>query len=141
MEFTKKGGMVLNRLDLVESIDYKGEDMEFYEDLGQYVYEKKNIIFAWDEEPQEDYLEIINGLVDNYYSHLDEIIAFMMPELREMYGEINLDDVQDKLGKPVIDYNLRQLLYLEHTFDYEHIFTIEFADDKFEDLKYFSVDG
>jgi len=64
-----------------------------------------------------------------------------MPELREMYGEINLDDVQDKLGKPVIDYNLRQLLYLEHTFDYEHIFTIEFADDKFEDLKYFSVDG
>ncbi len=29
----------------------------------------------------------------------------------------------------------------EHTFDYEHIFTLEYLDDEFKQLSHFSVDG
>ena len=28
--------------------------MEFREDIGQYVFEYEGLIFAWDEEPEED---------------------------------------------------------------------------------------
>ena len=115
--------------------------MDFNEDLQQYVIENENILFAWDEEPEDDYIETVKKLTKNYYDQLDRIIEFMLPDLIEMYGPVESEEVKGKLGKPLIEQDRGQLMYLEHTFDYEHIFTIEFLDDEFKDLQYFSVDG
>lgn len=115
--------------------------MEFNEDLGQYVYEVNGIIFAWDEEPEEDYEELAKTLSDNYYSHLDSIIELMMPDLQEVYENVSDKDVKEKLGRPIIDYDNGQVTYIEQTFDDIHIFTFEFLDDEFEELQFFSIDG
>ena len=115
--------------------------MTFNEDLQQYEFENENILFTWDEEPGDDYLETVEKLTRNYYEQLDKIITFMLPDLIEMYGQVEPEEVKTKLGRPNIDCSLGQLLYLDHTFDYEHIFTIEFSDDEFKDPLYFSVDG
>lgn len=65
----------------------------------------------------------------------------MLPDLNEIYGPLEPEEVKTKLGKPLIEPNRGELLYLDQTFDYEHIFTIEFLDDKFKKLQYFSIDG
>ena len=115
--------------------------MDFNEDLQQYVIENENILFAWDEEPEDDYIETVKKLTKNYYDQLDSIIEFMLPDLIEMYGPVESEEVKGKLGKPLIEQDRGQLMYLEHTFDYEHIFTIEYSDDEFKALQYFVVDG
>ena len=65
----------------------------------------------------------------------------MMPDLIEVYGDVDTETVKEKLGKPVIDYDNGTIKYLERTFDDIHIFEFEFLDDAFEDIKYFSIDG
>lgn len=115
--------------------------MDFNEDLQQYVFENKGLIFAWDEEPNGDYQETVQMLSQNYYDHLDVIIDFMMPDIEDMYGDVRFDDVKNNLGKPIIDYDNGRVSYCEQTFDDCHIFEFEFLDDKFEDLQYFSIDG
>ena len=41
--------------------------MEFRKDLGQYVYEYEGLIFAWDEEPEEDIQNTVESLAENYF--------------------------------------------------------------------------
>lgn len=95
--------------------------MRFDENLGQFVYEYEGIVFAWDEEPGKDFP--------------------VAPDLKEMYGITDPGEIKRKLGKPVIDLTMGEINYLEHTFDYEHIFTLEYLDDEFKQLSHFSVDG
>ena len=45
--------------------------MEFREDIGQYVFEYEGLIFAWDEEPEEDIQDTVKTLANNYFKHLD----------------------------------------------------------------------
>lgn len=115
--------------------------MEFNEDLQQYSYEYEGLIFVWDEEPEEDVQETVEMLCKNYKDHLHKIIEFMLPDLREMYGNVTADDVSDKLGQPIIDINNGRVSYCEQTFDSCHLFEFEFLDDEFEELQYFSIDG
>ncbi len=115
--------------------------MEFNEDLQQYFFEYKNLVFVWDEEPDEDFIDTVKTVAENYRRKLDEIINFMMQDLKEMYGEISAEDVKNNLGKPTIDYDNGKVSYFEQTFDDCHIFEFEFLDDEFEDLQYFSIDG
>ena len=115
--------------------------MEFNEDYELYVHENENILFAWEEEPEDDYIEIVEKLTKNYYDQLDKIIEFMLPDLIKVYGPVDPEEVKEKLGNPLINYDSGQLEYLNHTFDDEHILTMEFLDDEFKDLQYFSIDG
>ena len=118
------------------------EDLvEFNEDLGQFVFEYNGLTFAWDEEPEEGYMEEVKAISENYIGHLSSIVEFVMPDITEIWGDFSLDEVKEKLGRPVIDYDRGQVYYLEQTFDDVHIFTLEFSDDEFEDLQYFSIDG
>ena len=110
--------------------------MRFDENLRQFVYEYEGIVFAWDEEPGKDFPDTVKKLAAGYYERLDDIVGHIAPDLKEMYGEI-----KRKLGKPVIDLTMGEINYLEHTFDYEHIFTLEYLDDEFKQLSHFSVDG
>lgn len=65
----------------------------------------------------------------------------MLPNLKELYGELDEKSVKEKLGKPIIDYDNGVVKYLEQSFDNIHIFSFEFLDDEFKDIQYFSIDG
>ena len=115
--------------------------MEFDESLQQYVYQYEDLIFSWDEEPNEQYINKVKALAKNYKDNLDRIIDFMLPDLREMYGDISKQDVKKNLGKPIIDYNQETVTYCDQSFDDCHIFEFEFSNNTFEKLEHFSVDG
>ena len=40
--------------------------MEFREDIGQYVFEYEGLIFAWDEEPEEDIQDTVKTLANKF---------------------------------------------------------------------------
>lgn len=52
-----------------------------------------------------------------------------------VYKRINFPDFNGERNL------MGEINYLEHTFDYEHIFTLEYMDDEFRQLSHFSVDG
>lgn len=114
--------------------------MRFDNDLEQYVYEYDDLVFVWDE-PPKDYQEQIKILAENYHKNFNEIIHFMLPDILEVYGDVCIDEMKEKLGRAFIDIDHGQVNYLEQTFDDIHIFTFEFLDDQFEKLDYFSIDG
>jgi len=115
--------------------------MKFNEDMEQFVFEYNGLIFAWDDEPENGYLEQVKIIAENYNQRLDSIIRFMQPYITEIFGNFSIDEIREKLGKPVICYDNGQVTYLEQSFDDIHIFTFEFLDDSFSDLQYFSMDG
>ena len=115
--------------------------MRFDEELEQFVFEYHGLIFAWDEEPEENYMEQVKTISEKYNARLDSIIEFMMHDIVAAFGDFSTDEIKEKLGKPVINYDNGQVNYLEQSFDDIHIFTFEFMDDEFQDLKYFSMDG
>ena len=115
--------------------------MDFDESLQQYIYQYEDLIFSWDEKPEGEYINIVKVLSKNYKDNFDKIIDFMMPGLREMYGDISREDVKNNLGKPIIDYNRGTVSYCDRTFDDWHIFEFEISDEKFEKLEHFSVNG
>lgn len=86
--------------------------MEFRKDLGQYVYEYEGLIFAWDEEPEEDIQNTVESLAENYFKNLDVIIDFMLADIKEIYGEVTVEDVKEKLGKPVIPHFEHKLVVI-----------------------------
>lgn len=115
--------------------------MKFDEDMEQYVFEYNGLLFAWDEEPEDGYLEQVKIVSENYILRLDSIIRFMQPYITEVFGHFNIDEIKEKLGKPVICYDNGQVIYLEQSFDEVHIFSFEFLNDSFSELQYFSMDG
>ena len=52
-----------------------------------------------------------------------------------------MEEIEEKLGKPMIDIDNGQVTYCEQTFDDIHIFSFEFLDDEFNEMQYFSIDG
>ena len=115
--------------------------MEFNEDLGMYTMECQGLTFAWEEEPEEDVTDEVAEYAENYHAHLDGIAEFIRPDIKAMYGCDDIEEIKVKLGKPVINYYDGQVLFTDHKFDQIHLFTLEFLDDAFEDLQYFSIDG
>lgn len=108
--------------------------------LDMYVCEYNGIQFSVDE-PDEDISDTVRTLAENYNSRLNGIIEFMLPDLKELYGQIATEDAKDKLGKPTIDLSRSTVSYLEQSFDSDHIFEFEFMDDEFKELDNFSIDG
>ncbi|MBQ8983460.1 MAG: hypothetical protein IJ079_07700 [Lachnospiraceae bacterium] len=115
--------------------------MMFDDDSGRFTCENDGLLFVWDEKPNENVSDLVNMLTKNYYSHIDDIVQFMIADLQQMYGEVDAEIIKEKLGKPIIDYDNGIVTYLEQSFDNVHIFEFGFLDDAFEELQYFSVDG
>ena len=59
--------------------------MDFNDRNGKFFCENKGLIFVWDYEPEEEISDVICMLTENYYSHLDEIVQFMLPDLKQVY--------------------------------------------------------
>ena len=115
--------------------------MHFDEDLEMYVTEIKGIIFAFENEPADEYEERLIAVAEKYWANLDYIIEFMLPDLKDMYGDVDAELVKEKLGKPSVVYDIGRVDYYEQSFDDMHIFSFEFLDCEFKDLQYFAVDG
>ncbi|CDZ75638.1 hypothetical protein ING2D1G_1501 [Peptoniphilus sp. ING2-D1G] len=115
--------------------------MDFDESLQQYTYAYEDLIFVWDELPKENFHEIVEVLADSYHENFDGILDFILPNLREIYGDVTREDVENKIGKPIINPENETVTYCDQSFDSWHIFTFEFSNNNFEDLNYFSVDG
>ena len=115
--------------------------MKFDESLQQYVYQYEDLIFSWDEEPKEEDINKVKALAKNYKDNLNRIIDFILPELREMYGDVSKEDVKNNLGQAIIDDTQGTVTYCDQSFDDYHIFSFEFLNNTFEKLEHFSVDG
>ncbi len=115
--------------------------MHYDEQLQSYIIEIKNILFVSEDEQDSSYIAKLEIIAENYHRGLEGIIAFMLPDLTEMYGDIDAETVREKLGRPVIDYDNGTVRYFEQSFDDTHIFEFEFLDDIFQDIQYFSIDG
>ncbi|MDE6470845.1 MAG: hypothetical protein K2L19_07495 [Eubacterium sp.] len=115
--------------------------MQYDAELECYVVEIKNIVFVNEEEQTADYINMLSTITDNYYNNLNQIIEFMLPELKAVYGVDDTATIKEKLGKPIIDYDNGIVKYLEQSFDDIHIFSFEFFDDGFKEKDYFSIDG
>ena len=87
--------------------------MEFDEDLEQFIFEFNGLIFAWDEEPGENYLEQVKTLSEKYNAHLNFIVEFMMPYITKVFGTFSFDEIKEKLSVklecPII--SLEDILY------------------------------
>lgn len=112
---------------------------KFDEERDQYVAEMNGVEFVCDE-PQGDYKKEAQKLSKLYFEKLPKMIEFMLPELQEVYGEVDKDKLPGLLGKPTINLSTFQIMYLEQTLDDSHIIEFEYAND-FEEFFYFNIDG
>ena len=115
--------------------------IKFDEELESYTTEIDGITFTWEDEPPEDAEEQAAAAAAGYRERLPEIIAFMLPSLRQMYGEVTAEEAERKIGRPSIDLDAWQVSYCEQRFDDMHIFSFEFSDSDFQEFDYFSIDG
>ena len=91
--------------------------MKFDEALEQFVFEYNGLIFAWDEEPDGDYMERVKAISEKFHAQLDSIRGLMMPDIIEVFGDFSVDEVKERLGKPVIDCDNGQVNYFEQSFE------------------------
>lgn len=115
--------------------------IKFNKDLEAYTLEIDGILFSWEEEPEGDYESEAQIIAENYKNNLSKIIDFISEDIREVYGDMELEEIKENLGKPIIDIYNGQVTYCEQTFDDIHIFSFEFLDDEFSELQYFGIDG
>ena len=112
---------------------------KFDEERDEYVAELNGVEFVCDE-LQDSYKKEAKKLSGLYFEKLPEIIAFMLPELQQIYGEIDRNSLPELLGKPTINLSTFQIMYMEQTLDDTHIIEFEYGDD-FEEFFYFNIDG
>ena len=115
----------------------------YSDDYLQNIREINGIIFCCDDIKPE-YDSVAEHLAAIYPEKLPGIVETMIPELISIYGEeikdLTIDEAIKRLGKPLIDLDTSLINYYEHTFDQEHIISVEFHGD-FEGISGFSVDG
>jgi len=114
--------------------------MHYNEDIAMYSVEIKGIDFIR-EEPSEKYEKKMLKIADRYWESIDSIVEFILPDVQEVYKGVDADIVKASLGKPTIDFDNGTIDYMEQSLDDEHIFRLEFSDDKFHELEYFTIDG
>lgn len=63
-----------------------------------------------------------------------------LPELQQMYGNIDQAKLPRLPGKPTINLTTYQIMFMEQTLDGTHIIELEYDDD-FAGFECFSIDG
>ncbi|NBH15273.1 hypothetical protein D3Z36_14070 [Lachnospiraceae bacterium] len=89
--------------------NFEGEEesiMEFNGDFKQFVFAYNGLIFASDEKPEEGYLGQVKIISENYFARLNQIIHFVLPEMAKLFGNFSVNEVKEKLGEPVICYDV-----------------------------------
>jgi len=112
---------------------------KFDEERDEYVAELNGVEFVCDE-LEDGYEEEAQKLSKLYFEKLPEMIEFMLPELEQVYGDVDKANLPQLLGKPTINLTTYQIMYMEQTLDDTHIIEFEYADD-FAGFELFNIDG
>lgn len=111
----------------------------FDEDLEMYSAELDGVEFVC-EEPGAEQEQEAKKLAKLYAQKLPEIVAFLLPEIQKVYGEVDREQLPRLLGRPTVNLDTFQVMYMEQTLDDSHIIEFEYADD-FEGFECFNIDG
>ena len=103
----------------------KGTAFVYDENNDYYKMEINGIEFVCDS-IHSDYEKHAVELAQAYEKRLPDIVDYLMPDIKEMFGITNPDVIANSLGKPSIDLDRGTLTYLEHTMDSLHIIEMEF---------------
>lgn len=92
------------------------------------------------EEVKPEFEKAAPALARVYQEKLPQIAAFMLDDIKAVFGDISADELADALGVPQIDLNREMITYLEHTLDDCHIIDVEYGGllDEFYEV---SIDG
>ena len=113
---------------------------EFNEKLQSYTRTIDDMVFEC-EEYRSKYDSLSEELASIYQLKLKELALFIKPEIDSFYGDdFSVETIIDHLGYPIIDLEINTITYVEHTFDEEHIITVEF-DGKLESFLNTIIDG
>lgn len=115
--------------------------MKYSDEYEAYVLEFNDMVFCWDDEPDEDQVENVNVLREAYHHNIRDIAEEIYAEIKDMFDVKDVDEVISKLGRPQIFPENGMITYCEHTFDDTHVIDVEYSDDEFEQIEYVSVDG
>lgn len=103
----------------------KGTAFVYDENNDYYKMEINGIEFVCDS-IHSDYEKHAVELAQAYEKRLPDIVDYLMPDIKEMFGITNPDVIANSLGKPSIDLDRGTLTYLGHTMDSLHIIEMEF---------------
>lgn len=92
------------------------------------------------EEMKSEFEKDAPALAKVYREKLPQIVAFIMDDITDFFGDITEDQLADALGMPQIDLDREIITYLEHTLDDVHIIEIEYGG-LFEEFYGVSIDG
>jgi len=115
--------------------------IQYSDTYGAYVFETNSIIFCWDEKPGEDAEVIATRTADLYFKNIDNIAQYIFDEIQDTFEVSDIEEVKEKIGRPIIAIDRTQATYCEQQFDDMHIFSFEYRDDDFQELVYFAIDG
>lgn len=115
--------------------------LKYSDDYGAYILEFEDVIFCWDEQPDDNYEEIANNLREAYNRNIGRIAEAVYAEIEDIFDVADVDEVISKLGKPQIYPDNGQVTYCENIFDNLHIISFEYSDDEFSEIEYISIDG
>lgn len=115
--------------------------MKFDNSLQVYLYEVDDVLVAWEEKPSGNFKVAAQFIASNYHKNLYRILAFILPQLQECYGNIPLEEATEKLGKPIIEPERQTVAFCDQTFDDIHIFSFDYQGEDFEILENFAIDG
>ena len=75
---------------------------KFDEERDEYVAELNGVEFVCDK-PEDSFEEEAQKLSKLYFEKLPEMLEFMLPELQQVYGNIDKAKLPQLLGKPTIN--------------------------------------
>ena len=92
------------------------------------------------EEVTPEFEKAAPALALAYHEKLPQIVAFMLDDITDVFGNITADGLTDALGTPQIDLDREVISYLEHTLDDCHIIDVEYGG-LFDEFFGVSIDG
>lgn len=79
------------------------------------------------EEATPELEKAVPVFAEAYQEKLPRLVAFMMDDVTEFFGEVTGDELAKALGTPQIDLDREVITYLEHTLDDIHIIEVEYG--------------
>lgn len=92
------------------------------------------------EKAAPEFEKTASALAQAYQKKLPQIVAFMMDDITDMFGDITEDELTAALGIPQIDLDREMITYFEHTLDDSHIIDVEYGG-LFDEFYGVSIDG
>lgn len=59
--------------------------MNYDESLEQYIYEYEDLIFAWDNKPDDNFEDRVKVIAKNYHDNFDKIVLFIKSNIEDIY--------------------------------------------------------